>query len=114
MFNFPNVDLLIAIQKNYNDWLHDYATASDNRLFGLAAIPLQDPAAGLEELQRVINLGFKGGCIPCTSPADQPYYDLAYEPIWSLAEEAEFPLSMHVGCNALPTQSPERPKTAPR
>jgi hypothetical protein len=29
MFNFPNVDLLVALQKNYNDWLHDYATAAN-------------------------------------------------------------------------------------
>jgi len=100
MFNFPNVELLVAIQKNYNDWLHDYATAAKSRLYGLAAIPLQDPVAGRDELERVIKLGFKGGCIPCTSPADRPYFDLAYEPIWGLAEEAGFPLSMHVGCNA--------------
>ncbi|MCZ6854913.1 MAG: amidohydrolase family protein, partial [Gammaproteobacteria bacterium] len=100
MFGFENIDLLVACQKNYNDWLHDYATASNNRVYGLAAIPIQDPNAAKLELERVLEMGFRGGCIPCTSPAGRPYYDLAYEPIWSLAEEANFPISMHVGCNS--------------
>ena len=110
MFNFPNVELLIAIQKNYNDWLHDYSSASGGRVNGLAALPVQDPQAAYEELQRVMKLGFRGGCIPCTSPADHPYFDEAFEPLWSLAEEAGFPLSMHVGCNAyLPKENRPRP-----
>ena len=105
MFGLPNTALLVALQKNYNDWLHDYATAADGRLFGLAAIPVQDPQAAVNELDRVLKLGFKGGCIPCTSPAQRPYFDDVYEPLWSRAEEAGFPLSMHVGTNAyLPRQ----------
>lgn len=63
--------LLDACQKNYNDWLHDYASASNGRLFGLAAIPLQDPQAAATELVRVIKKGFRGGCIPCTASADR-------------------------------------------
>ena len=100
MFNFPNVDLLVALQKNYNDWLHDYSAASGGRVNGLAVLPVQDVEAARVELERVLKLGFRGGCIPCTSPAERPYFDPAYEPIWALAEEAGFPLSMHVGCNA--------------
>ena len=98
MFSQPNTELLVALQKNYNDWLHDYQTASNGRLYGLAAIPVQDPESAVSELKRVIDLGFVGGCIPCTSPVEHPYFDECYEPIWSLAEEANFPLSMHVGC----------------
>ena len=113
MFSLRNVDLLVACQRNYNDWLHDYAAAANGRLFGLAAIPMQDPQAAAAELQRVLGMGCKGGCIPCTSPADRPYFDAAYEPVWSLAEEAGFPLSMHVGTNAyLPRE--QRPQAARR
>ena len=109
MFSLANTPLLVALQKNYNDWLHDYATAADGRLFGLAAIPVQDPEAAAAELDRVIKLGFKGGCIPCTSPAERPYFDEAYEGVWARAEEAGFPLSMHVGCNSY--VPPERRQT---
>ena len=100
MFSLPNVELLVACQKNYNDWLFDYAAAANGRLQGLAAIPLQDPMAGLAELRRVIGKGFKGVCIPCTSPAEHPYSEDCYDPIWALAQEAGIPISMHVGCNA--------------
>ncbi len=100
MFNLPNVELLVALQRNYNDWLFDHCAESNGRLYGLAALPVQDPAAAREELERVIKKGYKGAVIPCTSPAERPYYDAAYDPIWSLAAEANVPLSMHVGCNA--------------
>ena len=100
LFSFENLELLVACQKNYNDWLHDYSSAAGGRLFGLAAIPIQDPEAAVEELHRVAKLGFKGGCIPCTSPPEHPYYDEIYDPVWAAAEEARFPLAMHVGTNA--------------
>ena len=100
MFGLANTELLVALQRNYNDWLHDYTTAAEGRLFGLPAIPVQDPEAATEEIDRVLKLGFKGGCIPCTSPAERPYFDEAYEPVWSRAEEAGFPLSMHVGTSS--------------
>jgi predicted TIM-barrel fold metal-dependent hydrolase len=100
LFSFENTDLLVACQRNYNDWLHDYESASGGRLFGLAAIPMQDPVAAAAELERVLRMGYVGGLIPCTSPAGRPYDDPAYEPIWARAEEAEFPLALHVGTNA--------------
>lgn len=100
LFSFENPVLLVACQKNYNDWLHDYSSAGNGRLYGLAAIPIQDPEAATKELDRVIEMGYKGGCIPCTAPPERPYSDDCYEPIWARAEEADFPLSMHVGTNA--------------
>ena len=100
MFGFENYDLLAACQKNYNDWLYDYSSGAKGRLYGLAAIPIQDPETAVLELERVIKKGFVGGCIPCTSPVNHPYNDEIYEPVWALAEESNFPLSMHVGTNA--------------
>lgn len=100
LFSFQDYDLLVACQRNYNDWLHDYATEGGGRLYGLAALPIQDPDAAVAELERVIGLGFRGGCIPCTAPPEQPYRDSIYDKFWAAAEEARFPLSMHVGTNA--------------
>ncbi len=98
MFNLRNVDLLVALQKNYNDWLHDHCADSAGRLFGLAVLPMQDPDAAMEELDRILAMGFRGACIPSTAPADHPYYDSIFDPLWAKAAEAELPLSMHVGC----------------
>lgn len=98
MFNLPNVPLLVALQKNYNDWLFDHCAASNGRLHGLAALPVQDPEAAVIELDRILAKGYKGAVIPCTSPAERPYFDAVYDPLWARAAEANFPLSMHVGC----------------
>ncbi len=98
LFGLANTALLIALQKNYNDWLMDFCKAANGRLYGLAVLPVQDPAAAVAELERVIGLGYRGACIPCTSPHERPYFDRAYDPLWARAEEAGLPLSMHVGC----------------
>lgn len=98
MFGLADTELLIALQKNYNDWLMDFCKASNGRIHGLAVLPVQDPEAAVAELERVIGLGYKGACIPCNSPYDRPYFDAAYDPLWARAAEAGIPLSMHVGC----------------
>lgn len=100
MFGFENVELIKACFRNYNDWLADYCSALPDRLYGLALIPLHDPQAGAEELERAIKRGFHGACIPCSAPAERPYRDACYEPIWKLAEEAGVSLSLHVGTNS--------------
>ena len=100
LFSFENTELLVACQQNYNDWLYDYASAAEGRLYGLAVLPVQDPHAAAAELNRVLKMGYRGGCIPCSSPYGKPYQNPDYDPIWSLAEEAGFPLSMHVGTNS--------------
>ena len=98
MFSLPDLDLLIALQRNYNDWMHAQGTASGGRLVGLAALPVQQPAAAATELERVLALGFKGIVIPSNAPRGRRYSDDDYEPMWSLAEEAGVPVAFHVAC----------------
>ena len=64
MFGLPNLDLLVALQKNYNDWMCAQQVASKGRLVGLAALPVQDPEEAHAELVRVIKMGLKGIVIP--------------------------------------------------
>lgn len=98
MFSVPNQELLVALQRNYNDWLHDFCRASNGRLYGIAALPMQDPVAALEELRRVIAIGYKGAVIPCNPPKGRHYFEAGYDPIWATAAEANLPISVHVGC----------------
>ncbi|MBU3004637.1 amidohydrolase family protein [Paraglaciecola arctica] len=98
MFKTPNLDLLVALERNYNDWLKDYCNNSNGRLYGLAALPIQNPAAAVEEFKRVLKLGYKGVIIPSNAPSGTHYYDKIYDPIWALAEESGTPISMHVAC----------------
>lgn len=98
MFAFRNIELLIALQQNYNDWLHATCQASKGRLFGLAALPVQDPDAAITELRRVIDLGYRGVVIPSNAPQGRQYCDDDYDPLWAQAQEAGIPISFHVGC----------------
>jgi predicted TIM-barrel fold metal-dependent hydrolase len=96
VFGLPDTEVLLDAFRAYNDWLAGYAGRAADRLIGLALIPMQEPAAARAELERALKLGFRGGCIPSSAPGGRPYHDPAYDPIWSLAQEAHFPLSMHI------------------
>ena len=98
MFSMPNLDLLVALQRNYNDWMHNQSVASKGRLVGLAALPVQQPEVALQELERVIKLGFKGIVLPSNAPRGMRYCDEAYDPMWAMAEEAKLPVAFHVAC----------------
>lgn len=98
MFSMPNLDLLVALQQNYNNWMHAQNVASKGRLVGLAALPVQDPELAVAELKRVVKLGFKGLVIPSNAPRGRRYSDPEYDPMWALAEEAGMPVAFHVAC----------------
>lgn len=98
MFSFRDIDLLVALQKNYNDWLHDLCAASNGRLYGLAALPVQNPEAAVAELDRIIKKGYRGAMVPSNAPKGTRYCDAEYDPLWAKAEDAGIPLSFHVGC----------------
>jgi predicted TIM-barrel fold metal-dependent hydrolase len=98
MFGLKNTELLIALQRNYNDWLAEQCSVSDGRLVGLAALPVQDPAAASAELDRVIDLGYRGVVVASNAPEGRRYCDADYDPLWARAPEAQIPVSFHVGC----------------
>ena len=98
MFSLQNLDLMVALQRNYNDWMHAQQVASKGRLIGLAALPVQRPDEAVSELERVIDLGFKGVVIPSNAPRGRRYSDEDYGPMWALAEEAGLPIVFHVAC----------------
>ncbi len=98
MFSLPNLDLLVALQRNYNDWMHSQQVASKGRLVGLAALPVQRPDDAIAELERVIKLGFKGIVLPSNAPRGHRYSDEDYDPMWAMAEEAGLPIAFHVAC----------------
>lgn len=106
VFGLANPEVVVAAFANYNAWMADYCSVAPERLIGAALLPLHDPAAGLAALESAVDAGFRTACIPARAPADRPYRDRAYEPIWSLAEEAGIPLAMHIGTNA---HAPRRP-----
>lgn len=98
MFSLPNLDLMVALQRNYNNWMSNQQIESKGRLVGLAAIPVQVPELAVQELERAIKLGFKGVCLPSNAPKGRRYCDEEYDLMWSMLEEAGLPVAFHVAC----------------
>jgi predicted TIM-barrel fold metal-dependent hydrolase len=52
-------DAAVVLCRAYNDWLWAFSEAARGRLYPVAVLPLQDPAAAIEELTRTHARGFR-------------------------------------------------------
>ena len=98
----PNSDLELryGAARAHNRAMSDFCSA-DDRLVGVALLPLDDPQAAIEELELAISLELKAVWVP-HRPAGggSPGHDLL-DPIWSRLAEANIPFLLHVGGNPL-------------
>jgi predicted TIM-barrel fold metal-dependent hydrolase len=84
----------VALCCAYNDWLRDYCAADPTRLLGVAAVPLQDPAAAASE---AVRLGFQAVFVRPNPCAGRALGDPAYEPLWAACERAGVAVAVHEG-----------------
>lgn len=80
-----------------NDYLARVVAAHPDRFRGFAALPMQDPAAAVEELERAVReLDFCGALI---NDHLQGHYldEPRYGELWSALEELAVPLYLHPG-----------------
>jgi predicted TIM-barrel fold metal-dependent hydrolase len=97
--SIPDIELRYASIRVYNDWLADFCALSPERLIGLALIPIEAPEFAAEELARAAGLGLRGAVVngmPDTIGAE-PIFSPTYEPVWSVAEANNMPVSLHIG-----------------
>jgi len=89
-------DPLAAVEmlRIYNDWLHDFCSASPDRLIGLANIPSHDMEAAVAEVKRAAARGVRGIDV-ANRPDMIPLYEEFYEPLWRVAEETGLPVHFH-------------------
>lgn len=91
----------IDLARLANDYLAEHVSKHPTRLQGLAALPLQDPEAAAEELERCVKqLGFRGalanGFSEVAGSATLLYYDLPqYRPFWRVVEALDVPFYLH-------------------
>jgi gamma-resorcylate decarboxylase len=99
----------IELARRANDALAELVRAHPTRLAGLAALPLQDPAAAADELERASRqLGLKGALVNGYSSVGDldtgVYYDGdEYLPFWERVEALGVPFYLHPR-NPLPSQ----------
>ena len=97
----PDPAQAIALARRANDALAAAVAKRPDRFAGLAAMPMQDPAAAATELQRCVReLKFKGALVNGFSQVGSPdtavYYDLPqYRPFWAEVERLGVPFYLH-------------------
>jgi predicted TIM-barrel fold metal-dependent hydrolase len=97
LFRLPDADLQRACFKVYNDWVAEFRRHNPRRFHPIALISLEDLEAGVKELERCAGLGLKGAQIWGGPPPDRPFWSEEYDPLWTVAQEARLPLSLHLG-----------------
>ena len=99
-----DVEFVADCQRAYNDWVAEYCAAAPARLFGIAAVPLQDPDRAVAEAERAVNrLGLRGVFIrPSAYLFDAagnelPLNHSAYDRFWAACQDLDVPVALHPG-----------------
>ena len=105
----PGADLLpprqsVAWAREANDALAGFVAAHPDRFAGLAHLPLTDPDAAADELERCVNqLGFKGALVQGST--NGLYLDhLSYDVLLDRASRLEVPIYVHPGMSPAPAR----------
>jgi predicted TIM-barrel fold metal-dependent hydrolase len=69
----------------------------DERLIGVAMVPLQDPNRALAEIEAVKRLGLGAVWIPADAPGGRSPGHPDHDPIWSALADGDLPFILHVG-----------------
>jgi len=99
LFRVPDLDLLSACFRAYNDWLSDFCRTDPERLRGIALINIEDVGEAVRELTRARKLGLAGAMITVAPPEERSYDHKMYEPFWAAAQDLGMPISLHIDTN---------------
>ena len=98
----------IAGAEAYNRWLADFVATAPARYAGLALVDLSDPDRACREIQRSRASGLRGVVIRPV-PDAVPLYKPQYDRVWSVMEELEMPLNIHVAISSPFPSYPDGP-----
>ncbi len=95
-FGIADVALQEACLRVYNDWLIEYCAHAPHRLFGVGAIPTWNIDHAVAEAHRCKDAGMRGLMIWQVPPKELSFATSHYDPFWSLAQELNMPVSLHI------------------
>jgi len=88
-------DVAVMAARASNDFLYETIRANPNRFAGFATLPLPDPKASADELERcVTRLGFRGAMVMGTSHG-LFLDDKRFRPIFERAHQLDVPIYIH-------------------
>jgi len=89
-------ELAMAYARAYNNWQWDFAKPALDRILPIAHIPLYDVGLAVTELERCLNLGFRGMFLApepvCGKRPSHPDFD----PLWEMLVAADLPVCVHL------------------
>lgn len=95
LLHWLDVDSARDFCRRTNDALAEVSAESGGRLYGLAALPMQDPGAAARELRRAVQeLGLRGALVG-TTIEKVPLDDPRFAPVLAAADELRVPLLLH-------------------
>ncbi len=80
----------------HNRHMADFCRA-DQRLIGVAVVPLDDPALAMAELDFVLEAGLGAVWVPHRPSGDRSPGHVDLDPFWARLAEAQVPFVLHVG-----------------
>ena len=97
----PDTEEAIELAGKANNKIAEAVTRHPGRYAGMAALPMQNPAAASAELERCVNeLGFKGALVNGFTQKDEAdsaiYYDITeYRDFWATVSALDVPFYLH-------------------
>jgi predicted TIM-barrel fold metal-dependent hydrolase len=90
-----DADMAAALCRAYNNWAHDFAGASGNRVKFTAVTPGKDPADMEAECRRAVGeLGAVSIFLPTAIP-DKMWHHRDYNRVWATVQDLDAPVSIH-------------------
>ena len=95
MVDWADAELGVELARLVNDALSAAHTAHPDRFVGLATLPMQDPKAAVEEIDRVTRLPGIRGVYLATNINGRDLDDPAFLPVWERIAAAGLPAFLH-------------------
>lgn len=91
-------ELAAALCRAYNDWLREHCAAAPGRIYGAAAVPLQDVGLAVREIERIAGAPEIRALFIRPNPVNgRLLRDPQLDPFWRAASEAGLPVAIHEG-----------------
>ena len=89
-------ELQLACVRAYNEWIRAFCAGSGGRLISQAIVPTTGIDDSVAELEKAMKDGHRGAVLSAF-PSGSLVPRAEAEPFWSRAQEARFPIAVHIG-----------------
>jgi predicted TIM-barrel fold metal-dependent hydrolase len=91
-----DLDVLYGGTRAHNRAMADFCS-TDERLYAVGLVPLTDPERAAIEAAEAIELGCRSILVPSAPPKDRSPSHPDFDALWSVLQDANVPLVLHIG-----------------